>query len=258
MSRLIEQRKCLFYSLNTMSSRSILFPLLLDKPAPSTLLRTGFSLKGKGAGTWSGVHSTKEKVKQQPQSIAVLTLFIPVMLLLLSCHSVYAEEPGAPPRPTLTVKNITKAKEVLRDPTVITEKQAVEGLAFPATKNTTAAPDRSRYKDELKDPTQMNQNFREALNRITQNRAGTVAPGTGVAPAAPMLPKMSLLASVFGGHKQNNSAMLSINNKTELVYVGDKITTLDNNRVVEIQILEIHKHHVKVKVLPDNETIILR
>jgi len=51
---------------------------------------------------------------------------------------------------------------------------------------------------------------------------------------------------------------LRINDKTEMVYIGDKITALENNQVVEIHILDIHKHYVKVRVLPANETIILR
>ncbi len=186
-----------------------------------------------------------------------LTAVFRIMLLLLSCHSVYAEEPIAQPSPRLTVENINKATEVLRDPTVITEKmgQGLEGFRLPAAKNTTPAPDGNVNKGELKDPTQMNQNFREALNRINQNKSGTGAP---VAPAAPALPNMSLLASVCGGHKNKNSAMLHINDKTEMVYVGDQITTLQNNQLVEIQILDIHKHYVKVRVLPANETVILR
>jgi hypothetical protein len=69
---------------------------------------------------------------------------------------------------------------------------------------------------------------------------------------------MSLLASVCGGHKNKNSAMLRINDRAEMVYAGDQINTLQNNQLVEIQILDIHKHYVKVKVLPANETVILR
>lgn len=106
----------------------------------------------------------------------------------------------------------------------------------------------------------MNQNFRDALNRVTQNKPGTVTniPGTGVAPAAPVLPKISLLASVWGGQKNKNSAMLRISEKTAMVYAGDKVTSFENNQVIEIQVLEIQKHHVKIRVLPANETIILR
>jgi hypothetical protein len=180
-----------------------------------------------------------------------------LLLLLLSCHAVYAEEPIARPSPRLTVENINKATEVLRNPAVITEKigQGLEGFRLPVAKNTPPAPDGNVNKGELKDPTLMNQNFREALDRINQNKSGTGSPVTSAAPA---LPKMSLLASVCGGKKTKNSAMLSINDRTEMVYIGDKITTLESNQVVEIQILDIHRHHVKVRVLPANETIILR
>jgi hypothetical protein len=43
-----------------------------------------------------------------------------------------------------------------------------------------------------------------------------------------------------------------------MVYIGDKITALGSNQVYEIRILDIHKHYVKVLVLPGNETMILR
>lgn len=190
-------------------------------------------------------------------------LFKLMLLLLLSCHPVYAEEPVVPPRPQLTVENINKATKVLRDPTVITEKigQGLEGLALPTVKNATQPSGGSENKGELKDPTLMNQNFRDALNRATQNKTGMVENGPGVAniaPAAPVLPKISLLASVWGGHKNKNSAMLRINDKTEMVYVGDKITSFENNQLIEIHVLEIQKHHVKITVFPANETIILR
>jgi hypothetical protein len=183
------------------------------------------------------------------------------MLLLLYGPALFAEEPLAPPRPQLTTENINKATEVLRDPTVITEKigQGLEGLALPAAKNATPSPGGSINKGELKDPTQMNQNFRDALNRV-QNKTGTAGngQGAGIAPAGPVLPKISLLASVWGSQKNKSSAMLRINNKTEMVYVGDKITSYENNHIIQIQVLEIQKNHVKITVFPFNETIILR
>jgi hypothetical protein len=192
-----------------------------------------------------------------------LNAFSMMMLLLLFCHPVYAEEPKAPPRPKLTVENINKTTEVLRDPTVITEKigQGLEGFRLPTDKNAPPAPPGSSgNKGELKDPTLMNQNFRDALNRATQNKTGTVTnvPGAGSAPAVPVLPKISLLASVWGGQKNKSSAMLRINDRTEMVYAGDKITFFDKNEVIDIQVLDIHKHYVKIRVLPANETIILR
>jgi hypothetical protein len=189
-------------------------------------------------------------------------LFKPMMLLLLSCQALHADEPIAPPRPQLTVENINKATKVLRDPTVITEKigQGLEGFALPTVKNATQPSGGSVNKGELKDSTLMNQNFRDALNRAIQNKTGMVENGPGganIAPVAPVLPKISLLASVWG-HKNKNSAMLRINDKTEMVYVGDKITSFENNQLIEIHVLEIQKHHVKITVFPANETIILR
>ena len=215
------------------------------------LIKLGFTVVVKH--TRVGVRVVKKMQVQTIRSISMI-------FLLLSCQPLYAEEPVVPPRPKLTVENINKTTEVLRDPTVIAEKmgQGIENMALPASRSVKPELGNSANQGELKDPTQMNQNFREALNRVTQNRTGTVAPGASIAPAAPALPKMSLIASVCGGHKSKNSAMLRINDKTEMVYAGDKITTFESNQVIEIQILDIHKHHVKVRVLPANETLILR
>ena len=164
--------------------------------------------------------------------------------------------PAAPP-PQLTVENINKATEVLRDPTVISEKmeQRLKGLASPTVKNAPPPPGDSAPDGGLKDPTLMNQNFRDALNRKTNKAVNGPA---GPASETPVLPKIRLLASVCGGQKNTNSAMLDINGKTHMVRADDKFSFVDNNRVMEIQVIEIHEHYVKVMVLPFNETLILR
>ena len=232
---------------------------LLKKPSPLPLRQAQgervFGMITQWVCMWKPFVLSLSKHERLPHaSTAVFRL----MLLLLSCQPLCAEEPVVPPRPKLTVENINKATEVLRDPAVITGKirQGLDNVTLATEDNTPPTSGSSVNKGELKDPTQMNQNFRDALNRISQNKSGAVAPGAPAAP--PALPKMAMLASVCGGQKNKNSAMLRINDKTEMVYIGDKISTLQNNELVEIQILDIHKHHVKVRVLPANETIILR
>lgn len=173
--------------------------------------------------------------------------------LLLCCQPLFAE----PPLVQSATENFNKAAEALNDPTVMTEKleQGLAGVLLPIGKNATPAPGNTTNKSELKDPTRMNQNFREALKRVVPNNAG--AP-SGIAAPGVALPEIKLVASVCGMHKDKNHAMLRINDKTEMVGVGDKITTIKNNQLIEIHVLEIDKGQVKVEVLPANETIILR
>lgn len=173
--------------------------------------------------------------------------------LLLCCQSLLAEPPPVQSAP----ENTNKSTEVLNDPTVMSKKleQGLAGVLLPTDKNVAPSPVNSANKDELEDPTRMNQNFREALKRVSSNNAG--AP-SGIATPSSTLPEIKLIASVCGMHKDKNHAMLRINDKTEMVSEGDKITTIKGNQVIEIHVLEIDKGHVKVEVQPANETIILR
>lgn len=139
----------------------------------------------------------------------------------------------------------------------MTEKmqQGLAGVLLPTAKDATSAPEKNPHQDQLEDPTRMNRNFREALKRVSPGNASTTP---GVAPPSSTLPEIKLVASVCGMHKDKNHAMLGINDKTEMVSEGDKITAIKNNQLIEIHILEIDKGHVKVEVQPANETIILR
>ena len=143
--------------------------------------------------------------------------------------------------------------------TINTEKsgQGTEGQTVPTVKN--APPPHGKCcanNGELKDPTLMNKSFRDALGQVTKNKSGTVA--SGQVSAAPDLPKIALLASVWGGSKDKSSAMLRVNDKTEMVYAGDKISFLDKDQVIDIQVLDIQKHYVKILMLNTNTTIVLR
>ena len=102
----------------------------------------------------------------------------------------------------------------------------------------------------------MNENFRDALKHVTSRSAMT---GNAVsASAAPNLPDISLAASACNMHKGKNHAMLRINGKTEMVSVNDKISYIEKNQLIEIEVLEIQKDHVQVRIYPSNETIFLR
>ena len=185
-----------------------------------------------------------------------------LLLLLLYAPALFAEPPAITnggdsslEKPSPEGEGV-KAVEVLRDPTVISEKmeQSLKNLTSPTLKNALTPPGGSTSDSKITDPTRMNQSFRDALNR----KASKVGNGVGPAVAAAALPKITLLASICGAQKNSNSAMLGINGKTEMVRAGDKFSIIENSRVMEVEVMDIHPHYVKVMVLPFNETLILR
>jgi hypothetical protein len=187
-----------------------------------------------------------------------LQQFTMAALLFLPCgQSLFAEPQEASSAVELASETINKATETLNDPTVMSEKleQRLASVLRPTDNSVPLPPVISVNKGELKDPTRMNQNFREALKRVSPGNTGTP---TGTVTQGPALPKIKLVASICDMHKDKNHAMLRINDKTEMVSIGDKISSIESNQLVEIHVLEIEKGHVKVEVLPANETIILR
>lgn len=177
--------------------------------------------------------------------------------LLLCCQSLFADPQVDSSSVQMALETTNKATEALNDPTVMTEKleQRLASVLRPTDNSVALPPANSANKGDLQDPTRMNQNFREALKRVSPGNTGTPA---GTVAQGPALPKIKLVASICDMHKDKNHAMLRINDKTEMVSVGDKISSIESNQLIEIHVLEIDKGHVKVEVLPANETIILR
>jgi Zn-dependent metalloprotease len=155
-----------------------------------------------------------------------------------------------------TAAPVQETADALPDPTAVTRQfeQRLRRSQEPSDQREPANNNKS--KDELQDPTRLNENFRDALKHVTSRTAGA---GNAVnVPAAPNLPDISLAASACNMHKGKNHAMLRVNGKTEMVSVNDKITFIEKNQLIEIQVLEIQKDHVQIRLFPSNETIILR
>lgn len=104
---------------------------------------------------------------------------------------------------------------------------------------------------EIADPTRISESFRQALERRVPAKN---LPGNAAAKAAPVskLPQISLVASVCGRSKEMMHAMLRINGKVELVRPGEKLTVIDNNGVIQIEVLDIQRSHVHVRVISDS------
>jgi hypothetical protein len=160
----------------------------------------------------------------------------------------------APAAPAATP--VQETADALPDPTVITSQfeQRLRKSQEPSDQQAQAKKNQS--KDELQDPTRLNENFRDALKHVTSR--SPAASNAVNASAAPNLPDISLAASACNMHKGKNHAMLRVNGKTKMVSVNDKITFIEKNQLIEIQVLEIQKDHVQVRIFPSNETIFLR
>ncbi|MBL6986597.1 MAG: hypothetical protein ISR72_06075 [Methylobacter sp.] len=183
-----------------------------------------------------------------------LHYFTLAMFLLLLCSQSLSAKPQSAQS---AQENTNKISETLNDPTAMTEElqRRLAGVFMATESKITPSPVNNADKGELKDPTRMNQNFRDALKGVSATTPG--AP-PGIAVQSSSLPDIKLVASVCGMHKDKNHAMLRINDKTEMVGIGDKITTIKGSKVIEIIVLEIDKGYVKVEVQPANETIFLR
>lgn len=184
-------------------------------------------------------------VKHDCQSFKGLTVIKYATLLLLICQLSWAN--AAEPAPAQI--------DTLPDPTVsTTAKLRARFIAPIANKSESSNNDI----DDIQDPTSMNENFRSALTRLDKNKAPTGKAGVIPTVAAPSLPEIKLLALACGHHKEKNHVMISINGKSEMIGMGERTTTLVNNQVVEIEVLDIQKNYVRLQLHPSNQTIILR
>lgn len=165
-----------------------------------------------------------------------MTKKIAIAIALLCCQISVAKSP--------------ENSELLPDPTVANTAKLRASPSAP-TEKTAETPN----KDGIEDPTKLNRNFRAALNL-----KGDKAPAGVVAniPTAPTMPVIKLLALACEHHKEKNHAMISIDGKSQMLAVGEKTTTLTNNRIVEIDVLDIQKTHVRLRLQPNNDILILR
>jgi len=118
----------------------------------------------------------------------------------------------------LTAKNINKAVEVLRDPTV------------------------------------MNENFRKALNNLSSDsseKGGKKSSGNGQL----LLPEIEMVGKVISQNGPS-TVVFKANDKYYHFEEGESLTKVVNHKVMTFKVLEISKHTVRVLVMPFNKTLI--
>ncbi len=170
---------------------------------------------------------------------------IVILLMLLFCDVVFAQP---------------AVEGELTDPTAMPSslKKALEGSN---SSQNTKKLNLSTSAEELNDPTQMNQNFRDALNSELANK-GSSKNVTGTVPAPQnqesKTPQITLIANVHSSNTEKSRAVLRVNNKSEMVGVGDTITYFQGDNLIKIDVQEITKKHVKIMLVPTNQTLIIR
>ncbi len=147
----------------------------------------------------------------------------------------------------LSVKNINKATTVLRDP-----------VAAISHKNETT--------DTLKDPTQINENFRQALKN-SRGGGSTQATDNNTL----NFPTIRLLGKIYHPksareiltHKktivpeQQSSIVLQVDDEVVHLHEGDSSSVIKNNQLYTIEVEEITPYSVKLILKPSKETLVL-
>jgi|GEM_PF-1800486 len=149
----------------------------------------------------------------------------------------------------LSVDNLNKAVTVLRDPMAAIKKTNEKQPALPA----------------LKDPTQINQNFRQALKNSR---------GTGVTQEnneqALNFPAIRLLGKVYAPKTarellkrdkafdidKQSSIVLQIDGDVVYLHEGDSSSVIKNNQLYSVEVEEITPHSVTLILKPTQKTLV--
>ena len=115
--------------------------------------------------------------------------------------------------------------------------------------------DLNKAVEVLRDPTAMSGNFRQALRVLSGN---TPIPQTGATPAAPKdfgLPDIEIVGRVYSENKPS-TVVFKANGKYHHFEEGDQITRVINNQLVTFHVQEISEHSVRLLVMPFNKILI--
>lgn len=156
----------------------------------------------------------------------------------------------------LTVDNINKAVEALRNPMAV------------VTKNASMAPvgNLPDITEAMRDPTLMSGNFRQALQGYSAKGTGGTSSSKG-----PVVPTIAVLGKVFipkdsfldqarlseTGQLSVSSVALSFDSSTLHLKEGDTSSIIKNEHVISLKVIEIARDYVKVSLSPSNEVLFL-
>ncbi|WP_349431642.1 hypothetical protein Q9L42_019340 [Methylomarinum sp. Ch1-1] len=172
-----------------------------------------------------------------------------LLLLLCLAQSAMAEHvkninPNYSEGSNRKVEKLNQATEVLRDPPLALDK-IKQTITDAGDTNKPSSPP-----SPIKDPTQINGSFNDALRRLSTNRSGNQS--------ANKLPEISLSAKTYSEDGKNTSAILSINDKLYFIKPGGGFSFMQDNEIYQVQVESIDLHSVRIRLLPMNEILILR
>ncbi|MBE0469704.1 MAG: hypothetical protein IBX55_09395 [Methyloprofundus sp.] len=108
----------------------------------------------------------------------------------------------------------------------------------------------------LRDPTAMSGNFRQALRGLSENDAPAPSSGTVTAKTPDLgLPDIAMVGKVFSENKPA-TVVFKVNGKYHHFQEGDQITQVIDHQLVTFHVQEIKKQGVRLLVMPFNKILI--
>lgn len=155
--------------------------------------------------------------------------FLPFILLLSLCSMALADHKTEPnqvynPSSQLTVENLNKATEILRD------------------------------------PTKMSGNFRQALKKLKPSTPANENSDGPKVPDIKLLGKIYVpktLNNLAIPSSKVSSVSLSIDKQTIYLKEGAMSSVIKKEHLITVHVEEITQHYVKLTIQPNNETLIL-
>jgi len=106
----------------------------------------------------------------------------------------------------------------------------------------------------LRDPTVMNDNFRKALNRLPNNQQAVIEKDVDENGEL-LLPDIEMVGKVIS-KEGLSTVVFKAKGKYFHFEEGESLTKVVDHKVVTFTVLEISKHSVRVLVMPFNKTLI--
>lgn len=154
----------------------------------------------------------------------------------------------------LTVQNINKTVEVLRDPGKVIKEKAAEIFSENTGQSTPAK------QPQLRDPTQMGPTFRQALRSYSPKTTNV----NNNAQNQPIVPTITLAGKVYVppvpmGQKQleHSSVALKIDGQILHLKEGDSSSVIKKEHLITVTVESISQYAVQIKLLPSGETLFL-
>jgi len=107
----------------------------------------------------------------------------------------------------------------------------------------------------LRDPTLMNDNFRKALNRLPNNNQQAVIEKDVDENGELLLPDIEMVGKVIS-KEGASTVVFKAKGKYYHFEEGESLTKVVDHKVVTFKVLEISKHTVRVLVMPFNKILI--